>query len=452
MAGSRVMALRAVAGFAIGGAGLLITARLLGATEYGRYAVLATLATWLVGIAGLGLPTWVSRTTAAAIAPHAWRTALTAAAGAGTLAALAGALLGWWLHRDEGIDVRLVALVFAAVPLQVVTALCAATLESDLRFAAVARIELAAQIGFHLLCVGLAVAGLGAEAIAVAALAAQMLTCAALLILVRRPLRPAWDAAAARTMLGFGLRANLATQVWQLRQLVIPLVLAPIAGVTAVGIAALAWRILDMLSFPRSVAWRVGLPILGRSAGDAAGRAEVVSALQLGQAAAVTAAFAAFAVIAPWLGTLLGGHWTALPTVIPLLAAALLANALFNMPSAVLLLDGRTALMCAFHGLNVALLAGATALLAPRHGALALAYAEAIACCAYLVVDLAARRAGVRAPLGIASAAVLATVLAAAMHHPWAAAAVALVALAGGLAIAHRVARATHRPIAGEPA
>ena len=67
-----------------------------------------------------------------------------------------------------------------------------------------------------------------------------------------------------REMVGYGVNYSGAYWIWQLRDIVNPVIVGKFAGPGAVAFVALTVRLVDALSFLKGVGWRVSLSVLGR--------------------------------------------------------------------------------------------------------------------------------------------------------------------------------------------
>src|SRR5208283_537261 len=149
------------------------------------------------------------------------------------------------------------ALLSLGIPFILLAIPAIVKLDQELLFKVVAFNELVSQVLCYVFAVPLALKGAGAWAPAIGFLAQQVSLC--MLSFWAAKLKPGWhwDYNLIRRMLSYGLSYSSSIWVWQLRNLVNPLIVGRFAGAEAVGFVALAIRIVTLLSFAKAVTWRV---------------------------------------------------------------------------------------------------------------------------------------------------------------------------------------------------
>lgn len=375
-------------------ASLLLVTRVIGPTHYGVFVAAAGIQAYLVNLGQLGLNVYLIRSETAPT-PREYNVAATLTLSIGVSLALLVwlllPLLERWLRLPHFGAVM--PMLLAALPLQLLGLIPTAHMERGLNYQRVAAAELAAQAVNMLVAIPLAWKGYGATAPAVALLVSQTVGLLLLLKFGGQRLTLAWDGAIARRMLGYGLGYASSLWVWQLRQLVNPVLVARFAGAEAVGIIALALRFVDLLSFVKTATYRVAMSALAKMQGDAT---RVRNAITEGaglQVLTVGPLFVGFAVLAPLLlPKFFGTAWEASMTVFPFIALGVLVNAVFNLHSSVLYVYRRNAAVAAFHAANVTLLVGAALVLVPRYGAIGYGWAEVVALASYAVIHATVAR------------------------------------------------------------
>jgi O-antigen/teichoic acid export membrane protein len=383
------MAVRFLLGMGLGLTGLLIVTRILGPEEYGRAVVIASLCAYFTALFIGGINLWIVRQAKQALSQTELGTALTLALIFGLCATSCGigvaALLDHYAQLSLGWNLILIG--FLGLPMAIVTGVLTAVLEAEMDFGRVAILELSTQFFYQSVAIVLALYLGTALAPVVGLVVSQVASCVIAALLIRRRLRLAYSTEAALRMLKFGIPSNLSLLIWQARNLTIPLVIAPALGTHSAGIAGLAWRLADLLSFPRNIAWRMGMPALARLEDNAKGRAKLIDRAALIQLALIGSSCNAFAAIIshPELFPF-GERWLGLAPLMPMLAFAMLMNSAFNLRCAQLVLTGHNRVVAGFHAVNAALLLLTAWLLCPILGINALPASEAIACLSYLVV------------------------------------------------------------------
>jgi lipopolysaccharide exporter len=292
------------------------------------------------------------------------------------------------------------ALIEEISPILFIAALGAvsrATLLRNLDFRATSLIDTASVVGGYAVAVGLALTGLGAEAIVLGALA-QALTSSLLLVSVSRPPLPRWSKRSQRRIAGFGLPAALAGLVEVLFRNVDYAILAARLSAATTGIYYRAFNLgvvyQDKLS---GVMVQVAYPVYSRTSDKAELRAMHERAARV-HAAIIFPALASLIVLAPVLVPFLfGSAWE--PAVKPtqVLAIAGMMAAVLTGYAQVMLAIGRPRPLLLFNVGRLALYAGAV-LLASRHGLMAVAGAVVAA---YMIILIGAYRILLQRYVGI---------------------------------------------------
>lgn len=414
---------RQLSGMAISFAGLATLIRLIGPAGYGVYVAAFALYGYAFIFLGLGCDVYLMRKpgepSEADLHQASALMLATGLAGA-ALAVPASRLAAAWIG-DPRIAPVLRGL-FACLPLQLATLVPSAMLQRRMDYRWLAQAELAGMLGFYGAALPLAVLGAGVAA-PVAGLWAQQAT-AAMLLLRRSGYRPrlCWDRKRVRAMFAFGLRLTLATGMWHARFLVNPLIVARVLGPEAAATVGIGLRIVEALSFMRTVAWRVAIPAMGRVQRQPA---RLIAAIEDGtrlQLLVTGPVMLAFSLLAPWLIPLaLGRDLAPMLTLFPFLALAYLINSVFCLHFPALHVIGRNTEVAGVHLLHVVLLCAAAALLVPACGLIGYGYAEMVAMGGYGLAQACVRRhvGPVRTALGLAWAGAFAAPLFVGALGPW---------------------------------
>jgi PST family polysaccharide transporter len=384
--GSRLLA-RQFAGIVIGLVGTAGLAWLIGPAEYGIYAAAFAVAFLVFNVADLGIGTYLmcfGQELPAEAEQQAF-TLLVALGVAAVIALYAAAVLDPWLPGQSAI----MGLFAAGVAIQLMTTVPLAGLERRLEYGLVARAELIGQITLYGVAVPLAwYAAAGAWAPAVGWLAQQCVTCA--LCYLYNPFRPRWKwhPATMRAIVTYGAAQASAEWIWQVRSLVSTVVVGIIAGPEAVGIVALTQRLVDALSFVRSAAKRMAIPVIGHVRNDTHRLLRVMNQAAVLQIVGNGFLLFLFVLFGPSISTyVFGPKWEPVFDVFPLLAVVALVHCVFNLHSAVLYVLGRGLDVGMFHLAYILLLLIGVHVFVPRFGAVGYGYAELLAlpsfCVAY---------------------------------------------------------------------
>lgn len=405
MRGGAYVAARQAATLLIGLGGTIALTRLLGPGGYGRFAAALALFVYLSGVAQMGINAWLVRRSGDDIlSVHATARGLLGMAGVGGFGL--GLLLLPFVERWlGGAGVRELALgLLAGLPLHLMAMVPLAALERELRYREVATIELTGMLLMYAVSVLLAWRGVGPKAVVIGWWCQQawMLWRLQARSLLRFAF--AFDRTVAREALGYGLSYASSIWTWQLKDLVNPLVVGRWLGVDGVAIVALAIRLVEAASFVKAAVWRLALPGLAKLQHD---RQRLALAVRDGmrlQILLLGPTLLALALVGPRVvGWLFGPEWLATGPILPLVAAGVLANAMFNLHSSALYALALNIRVTAFHVAFVALFASVAVVLVPLIGVAGYGLAELVALPAYLVVWLGFRHA-IRAEAGATGA------------------------------------------------
>lgn len=387
--GGAFVAGRQAATLVVGLAGTIALTRMLGPAGYGQFAAALALVTYAGSVAQLGLNAWLVRREAGETMPRALATARTLLAGSAVCVAAIGALvlplIEQWLG---GVGVRPLALgLLAVLPLQMLLLVPLASLERALRFREVAFAELVGQFVLYGIGVSLVAAGAGPVGLVVGLAAQQLWLLTRLQSVSGLPFAFGLDAGMAREGLRYGVTYAATIWVWQLRELVNPLIVGRWFGVAGVGQVALAVRLVDAAGFMKAAAWRLSLPALARLQREPARLAGAVRDGMRLQLLTVGPAFLALVLVGPHvIPYLFGARWDGVRDVLPYIAAGGLANATYNLHSSALYALGRNGKVTLFHLVHVALFVAGATVLVPRFGVVGVGFAEMLALPSYFVI------------------------------------------------------------------
>jgi PST family polysaccharide transporter len=188
-------------------------------------------------------------------------------------------------------------------------------------------------------------------------------------------------------MLGYGAGYSTSIWIYQLRSLVNPVVVGRYLGAAAVGVVALAIRLVENLSFVKQATFRLSISALARVQTSADRLRAATSEGMALQMLAFGPLLLVFALTGNWIvPRVFGPAWDRTLTVYPFIALGYLTNALFNLHASVLYVLRRNWQVTAFNLLHVALFAGAAAVLVRSAGLIGYGLAEVVAMGAYLLL------------------------------------------------------------------
>jgi PST family polysaccharide transporter len=191
-------------------------------------------------------------------------------------------------------------------------------------------------------------------------------------------------------MMGYGLGILASDRLWELRNLVNPLVVGRYAGTEAVGQVAFAIRLAELLSSMLLIpVGRLSIPVLARLQGD---RAKLVQAVAEGttlQLMVLGPLLAGFSLVGPWIiPLLLGSQWLSALEVYPFIALSYLSGATFMLQSSALYVLRKTWEVAIFHLVHLVLFAGSALLLIPNLGLTGYGWAEVAALLSYILLPV----------------------------------------------------------------
>jgi PST family polysaccharide transporter len=268
-----------------------------------------------------------------------------------------------------------------------------AKLERELAFGRIGIAELAAQALFFGIAIAAAFRGLGPYAPVLGWWAQQIALLVAFFSLAGY--RPAfhWSSAIAREALAHGSLVTGSVLIQSLRSLIVPIVIGGAQGPAAVGIVALATRLIENLSMARTVIARIAVPVLGKLSHD---RSRLVATLCLGievQTLAVAGPILIFSLAAGFLIPLLfGPGWEEAARMVTLLAPSAIAAAVFSLFTQLLMTEARPRGLVLAQAAATSLAWIAAAIAVPRLGVTGFAFAELAAALAWIVPARLVRR------------------------------------------------------------
>src|SRR5215204_2732178 len=247
--GGSYLVLRQGLGLLISAVGFIMLARILGPEAYGLWAAAYGIYTFLSSSSGWGINVYLIRRQEEPPAQDYHQAfsllLLLGLTGAGLAYLVLPFLEGW--VRLEGFGPVAVAL-FVGLPINLVSLVPFARLERALDYRRVAFVELSGQIALYLTALPLATQGWGAWAPVAGWWAQQLLTLGLLYRMAAYRPQLRWERARVRAMMGYGLGILASDRLWELRNLVNPLVVGRYAGTEAVGQVAFAIRLAELLS------------------------------------------------------------------------------------------------------------------------------------------------------------------------------------------------------------
>ena len=360
----------------------------IGPRAYGAFVTAVGITTFLASITRAGLDTHLVRSEEAP-SREDYNTAYTLILSISIVFCALGGfvlpLLTRWLS-DRGFALPYLVLLLT-VPLIGLAGPPLAKLERALQFQDVAKIEFGGQLSAFVVSAILAWRGLGVWAPVAGHVTWQLFVLLAAQRTSGFSPHLTVDWARARRMIGFGLGFSASVRVWQLRNLVNPLIVGRFLGTEAVAFVALAVRAIEALSFIRTAVGRVAIAALSRLREDPERCQRMMQKGARLQLFALGPVFLLLSVLGPTLlPKFLGGRWSSALVVLPFVAAGALINSVFVLEASALFVEGRQWVVTRSYLWHVAILIAGTAILVPSFGIVGYGWAELAACVPYAIL------------------------------------------------------------------
>jgi O-antigen/teichoic acid export membrane protein len=260
--GVSLLAARTVIVQAVGFAGNIVIARQLGVSAFGVVAVGLTATQFAITFADGGLAAGLIRSP---VAPTA--TQLRSAFGLqlAVMTAFPLAVISVLLFTPTGQVGTITALMLASVPLMALQTPAKVVLERQLNYRCVAFVEVAEVCVYYIWGVCAVLLGFGVWGFA-SATCVRGIAAAALLWGMAPSARvaPRWSGADNRSLLGFGLKYQAVNATNLIRDQGLNAATALILGTSALGIWALAYRVLQGPLLVFNALWRISYPTMAR--------------------------------------------------------------------------------------------------------------------------------------------------------------------------------------------
>jgi O-antigen/teichoic acid export membrane protein len=376
-------------GILVSAVGLILLTRALGPAAYGLWAAAFSVYSYISGLSRWGVDVYLIRRKEEP-QPQDYNQAFSLLLLAGLLSAglaiLALPFIESWV-RLEGFSPIAITL-FAGFPVTLLRLVPLARLERALAYRKIALVELMGQATIYVVAVPLAYQGLGPWAPVAGTWASQLVTLGLFYRMSGWWPRLHWDAVRVRAMLRYGFGFSASEGIWNLGNLVNPLIVGRYVGAEGVGQVALAIRLVEQLSnIVLLPVGRLSIPIFARLQDD---RARLASALTQAislQFMVLGPILAGFGLAAPWIvPLLLGARWLPALEVYPFIAVAYLSASSSGLLSTVLFVLGRLWEVAIFRLAHLILFAGSALLLVPHLGSVGYGWADVVALPSYALL------------------------------------------------------------------
>jgi O-antigen/teichoic acid export membrane protein len=325
-------------------AGVLITLRVIGPSNYGIYVAAAAFTLVATSVAQMGAEVFLIRKPeppGRSLYDEVF-TCLLCSSVATTLIVLGATFAFGDFLRPVGVLLPL-RILLLSIPFNVLWAPAQARIERSFGYRKMGLLEVVGDVALYGTAVPLAFLGAGAWSLIAGYFAWQIWLLAGSYVLSGLRPRFRWSSATARELTKYGF--SYSTSIWILRLggIVNPLVVGGFFGAAGVGYVAFAQRLVDTIGFAQRGAYRLGLVALSRIPPEQKDR--IRRALEEGstlQLIALGLPFAAFGLVAHSVIPLLFGHqWGSAIELYCLLALASLLGSAGLIQSTYLFSQGR---------------------------------------------------------------------------------------------------------------
>lgn len=362
---------REAVGMCIRLAGVVVTVREIGPSNYGIYSAAAAYVLFVATLAQLGAEIYLMRQpgTVDKTRYDEVFTLLLCTSVVVTGVSLAATFALGPLLRPHGVLLPL-RILLLGTPVNVLWAPGQASIERRFGYRQMGLLEVVGDIALYGTAIPMALLGFGAWSLVAGYFVWQSWLLAGSLIMSGLRPRWRWSTSTVRELLHHGLTYSSGTWILRLGGLVNPLVVGTVAGAAGVGFVSFAQRLVDTVGFAQRGAYRLGLVAMSKVRDDEQHRLryglERGSLLQL---IALAVPFAVFGIAAHWIvPALFGAEWSRAIPVYSLLALAAVMSSSCLIQNTLLLSRGQNLTVAGGAAVQTAALAVAAVALVPVLG------------------------------------------------------------------------------------
>jgi O-antigen/teichoic acid export membrane protein len=371
-------------------AGVLITLRVIGPSNYGIYVAAAAFTLVATSVAQMGAEVFLIRRPEApsrSLYDEVF-TCLVCSSVVTTLIALGATFAFGSLLRPVGVLLPL-RILLLSVPFNVLWAPAQARIERSFGYRKMGLLEVVGDVALYGTAVPLAFLGAGAWSLIAGYFAWQIWLLVGSYVLSGLRPRLRWSSATARELAKYGFSYSASIWILRLGGIVSPLVVGGFFGAAGVGYVAFAQRLVDTIGFAQRGAYRLGLVALSRIPPEQKDR--IRRALEEGstlQLIALGLPFAAFGLVAHSVIPLLFGHqWNSAIGLYCLLALASLLGSAGLIQSTYLFSQGRNSTVARSVSIQTGVLAATSVPLVWHFGIDGFGYATLLALADLIYLD-----------------------------------------------------------------
>jgi O-antigen/teichoic acid export membrane protein len=367
LAGGMILIGRQFFGIVLSLVGMLVTTRLLGPQKYGQFAIVSGLMQYAASLGRMGLDTYLIRhqedlrQDQIAVTQGLY---LVIGVIITIIVLILGPVASLW-YKDPFL--KELFWVFALiVPIILLNNVPIAILDRRLDYKQAAMTELAGQLTYLAISVPIVWFNRSVWGLILGIFGQSLLTLVLASFWSRVSFNPRFDWQEAKEQLRYGTSYATSIWIWQVRDLVNPLVVGKLLGAEAVAYVAMAIRLATLAGFAKTAVWRVYMSYLARIGYDRNKMRETVEAGLSQQVLILGVTFICFMAASPELvGGVMGERWLPLLQVLPFIAAGLIVNGGFSLHSSALYVVGMNNQVSLFHIIHVILFVAGAVLFVP---------------------------------------------------------------------------------------
>jgi O-antigen/teichoic acid export membrane protein len=381
-------------GFVISFCGMLYLMRLIGVENYGMYATVTGIVSYIYELCTLGIIYYLIRSEKETEQKQ-YHLAFTFILVIAIFAFLIGFgmsfLLSGWLHNEE-IQMPFIIMLFSIFNgAYIMPAM--AMLERGLNYRKIAFLEFYTQIIYYVTALTLGLLHFGIWAPIIGNLL-QGISSVVICYFITK-YRPAfyWDWDLLKSMLKYVFGNTASKRIWALRNLVNPLLVAKFVGLDGVACISLAIRVVEALCFVNKVFQRISFSLLSKIQGDKRRVENAINEAMILQILSLAPFLIGFGTIAQWIiPYFFGEGWSSASQIYPFIAIGYIVFAMFNLHVNLLYVNASMWEVFKFNIVHVVIFITTSYLTLRSFGIYGYAFAEMAALASYFVIHLSIRK------------------------------------------------------------
>jgi O-antigen/teichoic acid export membrane protein len=381
-------------GFVISFGGMLLLMRLIGVENYGLYITIMGIIAFINEICRMGIHYYLIREETQADRKQ-YHLAFTFILLTSFVAVIFGIamsyLLRGWLNNDDIQLPFIVALIGILYGAYLVPAM--AILERGLEYRKVAFYELYTQLVYYSASLALVFLNFGIWAPIVGNLIQGGFAVICCYVLSRYRPTIYWSWSKLKEILKYGSGNTLSQQIWELRNLVNPLLIAKFVGLEGVACVSLSIRVVEALSFVNRSIERISFSLLAKVQSDKRRVENIINEAMLMQVFSFTPLLIGFGVFAQWMIPFFFGE-ELLPVlyIFPFIAMGYLVSSIFSLHINILYVRAAIWEVSRFNIIHVLIFIATVYFLLPPYQLYGYAIAEIGSLVSYYAIHLSVRK------------------------------------------------------------